>query len=67
MGSVSFAVVVSRFMGLGVMSAVQLTDARHAAPVRWGFDDQDLALLKLAALAVSQAMERAFLAAKLRG
>jgi GAF domain len=52
---------------LGVMSAVQLTDARHAAPDRWGFDDQDLALLKLAALAVSQAMERAFLAGKLRG
>lgn len=52
---------------LGVMSAVQLTDARHAAPVRWGFDDQDLALLELSALAVSQAMERAFLAGKLRG
>jgi GAF domain len=52
---------------LGVMSAVQLTDAKHAAPVRWGFDDQDLALLELAARAVSQAMERAFLAKKLAG
>ena len=51
---------------LGVMSAVQLVDGKHANPARWGFDDQDLDLLKLAALAVSQSMERAFLAKRLR-
>lgn len=47
---------------LGVMSAVQLTDRKHAAPKRWGFDAQDLAVLGAAAEAVAQAMERAWLA-----
>ena len=47
---------------LGVMSAVQLTDGKHNAPGRWGFDEADLNILKLAARALSQAMERAFLA-----
>ena len=50
---------------LGVMSAVQLTDRKHNAPSRWGFDETDLKLLKLAARAVGQAMERALLAEQL--
>lgn len=47
---------------LGVMSAVQLTDGKHGAPTRWGFDEADLNILNLAALALGQAMERALLA-----
>lgn len=50
---------------LGVMSAVQLTDRQHNAPSRWGFDDVDLKILRLAALALGQAMERALLAKQL--
>lgn len=50
---------------LGVMSAVQLNDPKHNPPSRWGFDDEDLKTLKLAALALSQAMERALLAKQL--
>ncbi len=50
---------------LGVMSAVQLTDSKHNAPSRWGFDKLDLQLLRLAALALGQAMERALLVKKL--
>ena len=46
----------------GVMSAVQLTDLKHEAPTRWGFDEQDLKTLELAAQALGQAMERALLA-----
>lgn len=46
----------------GVMSAVQLTDAKHSDPTRWGFGEQDLKLLSVAALALGQALERAFLA-----
>lgn len=47
---------------IGVMSAVQLTDGKHKNPARWGFQDQDLNLLKLASLALSQSMERSLLA-----
>lgn len=50
---------------LGVMSAVQLTDRKHNAPSRWGFDDVDLTILRVAALALGQAMERALLANRL--
>ena len=50
---------------LGVMSAVQLTDNRHKDPSRWGFDQQDLKHLKVAAQALGQSMERALLARKL--
>ena len=50
---------------LGVMSAVQLTDRKHQAPTRWGFDEHDLKILKLAAQAVGQAMERSLLAKQL--
>lgn len=46
---------------LGVVSAVQVTDNRHAEPRRWGFDEQGLKVLEVAALALAQAMERAFL------
>ncbi len=46
---------------LGVMSAVQLTDRKHNPPSRWGFDELDLQILRLAALALGQAMERALL------
>ena len=51
---------------LGVMSAVQLTDAKHKPPTRWGFDEQDLQILNVAAQALGQAMERALLAKQLR-
>lgn len=47
---------------LGVVSAVQLTDRKHSAPKRWGFDETDLAVLTVAAEAVGQAMERAWFA-----
>ncbi len=50
---------------LGVISAVQLTDSKHNAPSRWGFDEEDLTILKLAELALGQAMERALLATQL--
>lgn len=55
---VPFAVAGMQF---GVMSAVQLTDAKHANPKRWGFDEDDLTLLSLAALALGQALERSYL------
>lgn len=45
----------------GVMTAVQLTDARHGEPTRWGFDEDDLRVLAVAALAVGVALERALL------
>ncbi len=61
---VPFAVAGTRF---GVMSAVQLTDAKHADPKRWGFEEEDLTLLTLASLALGQALERAYLAAQSRG
>ena len=50
---------------LGVMSAVQLTDRKHDTPSRWGFDDVDLQILRIAALALGQAMERALLVKRL--
>lgn len=46
---------------VGVMSAVQLTDRKHGAPKRWGFDESDLAILVAAAEAVGQSLERALL------
>jgi hypothetical protein len=51
------------FAGLpvGVVSAVQLTDSRHKNPVRWGFDERDLAILSVASTALGQSMERAML------
>ncbi len=56
-------VVPFRFADLlvGVMSAVQLTDRKHATPKRWGFDENDLAILAAAAEAVAQSLERALL------
>ena len=50
---------------IGVMSAVQLSDTFHQAPARWGFNKQDLAILKVAAQAAALGMERASLAQKL--
>jgi GAF domain-containing protein len=47
---------------IGVLCAVQLSDGIHQAPARWGFTPQDLAILKVAALAASLAMERAWFA-----
>lgn len=47
---------------LGVMSAVQLTDQKHAAPSNWGFKPEHLEVLVLAAEAIGLAMERTLLA-----
>lgn len=49
-----------------MVSAVQLTDRKHAAPKRWGFDEQDLAILSTAAESMAQALERSWLARRLR-
>ena len=46
---------------VGVMSAVQLTDARHVEPSRWGFDASDLKILSVAAMALGLALERSLL------
>lgn len=48
---------------VGVMSAVQLADARHlATTARWGFAQAHLDILAVAAEAMGIAMERAWLA-----
>lgn len=47
------------------MSAVQLTDRKRNPPSRWGFDDLDLQILRLAGFALGQAMERELLAKQL--
>lgn len=47
---------------IGVMCAVQLSDSIHQAPARWGFNSQELAILKVAAQAAALGMERARLA-----
>ena len=60
---VPFAVAGLKF---GVMSAVQLTDSKHANPKRWGFDEDNLSLLTVASVALGQSLERAYLAARLR-
>ena len=47
---------------IGVLSAVQIADERHPQPKRWGFKEEDLQVLTVAAHALGLAIERAYLA-----
>ncbi|HTI69684.1 MAG TPA: GAF domain-containing protein [Candidatus Limnocylindria bacterium] len=45
---------------VGVVSAVQIMDEKHPQPKRWGFKEEDLQVLNVAAHALGLAMERAY-------